>query len=172
MKSLFLGAVCAGAISWIMPSAVTAATYDIGNMNITGASLSIWYADGRPWPEVNGNHFVFDTFRSDANLVGGYIGATGGFSDAVASFTDSSIGSVHTFTASSNPAFNSTPAGTIAGGPVPSGSLDDSTNTIVMDLNSWFYGWGGLYANAGTGKADSLTSAVASGYLGSGFRSL
>ena len=163
MKSHFLVAFYAGAISCVLSSALAASTYDIGDMNITGGSLSIWYADGGPWPQVNGNLFVFDTFASDTNLVGGYIGATGNYSDAVASLAVSSIGSVHAFTAPFNPAFGSTPAGTIAGGPLPRGSLNDSANTIVMDLSSWFYGWGELFANAGTGKADGVTSTAASG---------
>ncbi|MFV1998506.1 MAG: VPLPA-CTERM sorting domain-containing protein, partial [Acidiferrobacterales bacterium] len=110
----------------------------------------------------------FTTIGPNTNLVGGYIGDGGVGLPATTPDPDSIVAAqfsgfpINVYTAASNLGGNS-PAGSIAGGPVPTGTLDDVAGTITMDLSSWFFNWNDSDLQAGTGKADGVTSTFATG---------
>ncbi|HEY9053145.1 MAG TPA: hypothetical protein VIQ03_16475 [Gammaproteobacteria bacterium] len=94
---------------------------------------------------------------------GGYESSTGAFvldsgiyqgdvnnimNDYIVTWQFGYFGSVYNFTAPSNPEFSYD-----AGGPPPSGFVDDTSNTIVMDLSSWFAWWNGIVFNQGSPNA-------------------
>ncbi len=58
------------------------------------------------------------------------------------------FGPVYNFTAAFNPQY-----GTDTGGPVPTGIVDDQSNSITMDLSSWFVWWNGTTFNQGSPAA-------------------
>ena len=159
MKTGLRGALCAVVVS--MPLAVGAASFNIGSMTITSGEFDIDSNDGIPASP-------FTTIGPDTNLVGGYIGNGGVGLDPTTADPDSIVGAqfsgfpINVYTAASNLGGNSL-AGSIAGGPVPTGTLDDVAGTITMDLSSWFFNWNDNDLHAGTGKADGVTSAFATG---------
>jgi hypothetical protein len=87
----------------------------------------------------------FDVIGPNTNLVGGYIG-NGGLGraagdpdpDRIAGFEYALPLPVNIYTAAANLGDTNTHAGTLAGGPVPSGVVDAATGTITLDLSSWF----------------------------------
>ena len=161
------GVVCAFIYALLFTTPVGAANYPIDAMNITGGSV-VWSLPGG-LPEVD----IFSSFGPDTNLVGGYIGTGGSTSlpfdppnpDNILFFTFfDGLNDVATYTAASNLGTTSVPADITPGGPVPTGTLDDTLNTIEMDLSSWF----GSINNAtdvwaGTGLDDGFTSPLATG---------
>ena len=159
MKTGLRGALCAVIAS--MPLAVGAASFNIGSMTITSGEFNIDTSDGVPASP-------FANIGPNTNLVGGYIGNGGVGLPATTPDPDSIVGiqfsgfPINVYTAASNLGGTS-PAGTIAGGPVPTGTLDDVAGTITMDLSSWFFNWNDNDLQAGTGKADGVTSALATG---------
>lgn len=145
-----------------MPLVGNAATFNIGSMNITAGEFDIDTTDSVPGQ-------LFSFFGPNTNLVGGYIGNGGiGLSAAIpdpsgivgAQFSGSPM---NTYTAASNIGDDNTAAGSLSGGPVPTGILNDVAGTITMDLSSWFVNWNDNDIHAGTGKADGFTSAIAAG---------
>jgi len=146
----------------------TAATYLIGSMNITSGGVVV---DNFP------DGFVpFYYLGPNTNLVGGYIGA-GGASLPSASYDSNAIAAfnwyglpVSLYTASANLGDTLTSAGTVTGGPVPSGSLDSIAGTITMDLSGLFGNWNDGDYITGTGRNDGITSAVATGTWNSATR--
>ena len=159
-KSPLLGAVCAFVA--IIPLHSTAATFSIGSMDITNGTFDIDINDG-------GQVSLFTFFGPDTNLVGGYIGNGGLGLSADTADSGGIVGAqfssfpINTYTAASNLGDDSTLAGSLSGGPVPTGILDDIVGTITMDLSSWFMNWNNNDIHAGTGKADGFTSALATG---------
>ena len=80
------------------------------------------------------------------NLVDGYHGA-GTFNGGPnpASIVDMTFlnGAVNAYTAAANLGGINDPAGSIPGGPVPSGSVDFSAGTMSIDMSSWFWSFNG-----------------------------
>ena len=154
-------------VSLLSPSA-SAATYAIGNMNITSGGVLV---DGFP------DGFVpFYYLGPNTNLVGGYIGA-GGASLPSTAYDPNAIAAfdwyglpVSLYTASANLGDTYSTAGTVTGGPVPSGNLDNLAGTITMDLSGLFGNWNDGDYITGTGRNDGITSAVATGTWNSATR--
>ena len=159
MKTGLRGALCAVVVS--MPLVVGAAGFNIGGMTITSGEFDIDTSDGNPTSP-------FISIGPDTNLVGGYIGNGGVGLPPTTPDPDSIVGTqfsgfpINVYTAASNLG-DSLPAGSIAGGATPTGTLDDVAGTITMDLSSWFFNWNDNDLQAGTGKADGVTSAFATG---------
>jgi len=160
MKRLAISMAVTLCLSFL-PHTVSAATYSIGSMNITGGGFSV---DGFP-----DGFIAFNYIGPNTNLVGGYIGSGGADVDV---FTPNSSRiadalwydlpmSLYTAAASLGDTYS--PAGTYTGGPVPSGILDNVAYTITMDLSSWFANWGDGDYITGTGRNDGITSAMATG---------
>jgi hypothetical protein len=139
---------------------VSAATLAIDSMNITGGSVTV---DGPIGTSA------FSYIGSNTNLVGGYIGS-GGASLPASAIDPNAIVSfdwfgypVSVYTAATNLGDTHSPAGTVAGGPVPNGTLDTLAGSITMDLRSWFGTWADGDYISGTGRSDGVTSALATG---------
>jgi len=149
-------------VSMAVSLAGNAASFDVGSMTITGGDYDIDTSDGSgPAP--------YTSIGPNTNLVGGYLGNGGvgllpGTPDP-GSIVGAQFSSfpINVYTAASNPGDTNTVAGSLVGGPVPTGTLDDVAGTITMDLSSWFFNWNDNDISAGTGKADGVTSAFASG---------
>lgn len=140
---------------------VNAATYSIDSMNITGGGFVAFDEAGQAFvnPSAGGTFTSFTTIGTDTNLVGGYLGeTTTGFLSSVWFDTP-----VQFYTAPLNMGGIIAPTGSIQGGAIPSGTLNDIAGTITMDLSSYFAYWGGADLHQGTGKNDGLTSSVATG---------
>ncbi len=160
MKRVAISTALALCVSFLSQT-TSAATYAIGNMNITGGGVSV---DGFP------DGFIpFYYIGPNTNLVGGYIGA-GGASLPYTSYDTSGIAAfnwygspVSLYTASASLGDVNTPAGTFTGGPVPSGGLDTIAGTISMDLSSLFGTWNDGDYITGTGRSDGVTSILATG---------
>jgi hypothetical protein len=151
MKSRLLGALCL--CVGFLPFSGSAATFAIDSMTIT---------DGRFERDIGSGifqGFAFDAIGPNTDLVSGYIGNSGSGVVSIA-FGPSPI---NAYTAAANLGDVNTPAGTLPGGPVPTGILDNSVGTITMDLSSWFANFDGTDFHAGTGKNDGSTSASANG---------
>ena len=142
-------AFCAGAAQ--------AAPVAIASMNITGGTFTM--------PTVTPGSIAFTQFGPNTNLVGGYIGAG---VDSPANDPSGPVGfsffgaPVNTYTNSSNYVTANNAAGSLAGGPVPTGTLDAATSTMTIDLSSWFADWNGTAFNQGataTGSWNSGTGA-------------
>jgi hypothetical protein len=160
MKRVALSAALALGMSFLSQTA-SAATYAIGNMNITGGGVSV---DG-----FTPSFAAFNYIGPNTNLVGGYIGS-GGVSLPASAYDLNGIASfdwyglpVSLYSAAASLGDASSPAGTFTGGPVPSGTLDDIAGTIMMDLSSLFGTWADGDYIIGTGRSDGITSAMATG---------
>lgn len=167
-KIIVVSAIAACLCTLLFATASDAAISPIDSMNITGGSVEWSTPLGQP-------EFINITMiGANTNLVGGYIGVGASTSgpndppdpDNIFIFPVSGGPNFGlTYTAASNLGTSYMPAGSIAGGQVPYGTLDNTLNTIEMDLSSWF----GNLNNAtdiwsGTGDLnDGYTSLVASG---------
>ncbi len=124
-------------------SGVQATPISIGSMNITSANIMGGFL---PLGGLTLNP------TGTTNLVGGYINSP----DAIIS-TFLMGGDQIIYTAASNLVPNGNPmappAGSIAGGPVPTGTLDDMLGTINMDLSSWMVNHFGMDQNLGNANA-------------------
>jgi len=149
-------------LSFGTPIAGHAAILGIDQMTITSGAFNLEQSGTTTITPIAG-------FGPDTNLVGGYIGNGGSSLAAGVPDPDSILGfsligtPVNVYTAATNLGDDKTAAGTITGGSVPTGTLDNVTNTIVMDLSSWFMNWNDTDIFAGTGRADSITSMLATG---------
>lgn len=151
-------------LTLLMPASsltANAASYAIGSMNISGGGFSV---DGFP------DGFVaFNYIGPNTNLVGGYIG-TGGAGVASTTPNIARIASANwynlpldLYTAAANLGDINSPAGSLVGGLVPTGTVDDMAGTITMDLRGWFANWSDGDYITGTGRSDGFTSAMATG---------
>ena len=173
MKSTFrklitLVSVCLG----ISPlSSVSAASFSIANMNITSGGFTAYDYLGQAFfnPSSGGTYTPYTSIGANTNLVGGYLGGATGVASALWLSAPANL-----YTASSNLGTTLMPAGSILGGTIPSGTLDDIAGTIAMDLSAVFVSWGVYDFNQGTGKIDGVTSPYAMGTWNpnSGFYSL
>lgn len=138
-----------------------AAIHSIASMNITSGGFVVYDFYGQPVvnPSAVGIFTPFTALGSNTNLVGGYLGST--TSGVVSGLWYDTL--AHFYTASTNLGSTAVPAGTIQGGNVPSGTLDDVTGTITMDLSAFFASWSSEDFQQGTGKNDGVTSALATG---------
>lgn len=160
MKRVALSAALALCVSFLSLTA-SAASYVIGSMNITGGGVTV---DGFP------DGFVpFYYLGPNTNLVGGYIGSGGG-SRPITDYDPNGIAAfnwygfpVSLYTAATNLGYNNSPPGSVTGGPVPGGILNDVPGTITLDLSSLFGSWNDGDYITGTGRSDGVTSAFASG---------
>lgn len=160
MKRVAFSAALVLCLSFLSQAA-SAATYAIGNMNITSGGVIV----DNFLPTLT----AFNYIGPNTNLVGGYIGS-GGASLPASSYDPNGIASfdwygspVSLYTASANLGDTSSAAGSVAGGPVPSGTLDNIAGTITMDLSSLFGTWQDGDYITGTGRSDDFTSAMATG---------
>lgn len=153
------------ALSAALPAVTHAATYAIGSMDITGGTYRVWDGSNTLITSGGGWGQSFTSFGPNTNLVGGYIGSGNGPWDptAIALGTIGNLYAFSLYTAASNLGGYFSPAGTITGGPVPTGTLDGSNGTIRIDLSSLFMEQAGIDFNVGTGKADGITSTFATG---------
>ena len=162
MKNLGLIKCVTSIIIGIIPLASNAAIVNIGSMNITSGTFDIDINDGIPAS-------TFNFIGSNTNLVGGYIGNGGLGLLAETPDPDGIVGTqfssfpINIYTAASSLGDDNTATGTQSGGASPTGTLNDVTGTITMDLSSWFLNWNNNDVNAGTGKSDGVTSAFATG---------
>ena len=159
--------VCGFVFTFIFLSPADSGEMPIDSMNITGGSVT-WSLPGGTLEED-----LFAGFGPNTNLVGGYIGNGGASTlpfdppdpNNIIFFTFiDGLNSVVTYTAASNLGSTVFPADVLEGGPVPTGIVDDTSNTIELDMSSWF----GNINNAtdvwaGTGLDDGYTSPVATG---------
>ena len=162
---------CATIIIILIPLTGYAATLNVSSMTITGGTLALSDSTGEfvVNPDTGLTVSPFTMIGADTDLVGGYIGSGGGgidpgspTPDAIASLSYfGAIASI--YTAASNLGDANTPADTITGGVIPSGSLDNVSDTITVDLSSLFMNWNDSDIHSGTGKADGTTSASATG---------
>lgn len=167
LRALFLSSTLGMALS----GSADAATYRTSGMNITGGTYTVWDSSGALVvnPDTGSSTSPFTTFGPDTNLVGGYIGNGGGslpdYTPDPASIVGGSwfFSPFNTYTAAANLGDSNSPAGSIPGGPVKFGILDDVNGTITMDLSSLFGNWRDTDFNIGTGKNDGITSAFATG---------
>jgi hypothetical protein len=164
-----LGALCVLFYMLSLTATTSAAPRPIDSMNITGGSV-IWSLPGGI-PQ----HIIFSDFGANTNLVGEYIGVGGSTRDPfeppdpdnILFFPVDELNNAVTYTAESNLGISINPPGVILGKPVPTGTPDESLNTIEMDLSGWF---GNLntstYIWAGAGDLnDGFTSPIATGTL-------
>lgn len=138
-----------------------AASYSIDTMNIMSGGFVAYDHSGQAVVNTSAGstYTPFTTFGVDTNLVGNYLGnTTNGFVSATWFGT-----SVQFYSAASNLGSSSYPQGSIQGGIVPSGILNDTSDTITMNLSSIFAYWGGSDFHQGTGKNDGITSLLATG---------
>jgi len=156
-------------LSFGAPIAGQALVLPIDQMTITGGMFSIEQFGSTNTTPITG-------FGPDTNLVSGYIGNGGsGLAanvpdpNSILEFSLVTI-PVNVYTAAANLGDDNTAAGTVVGGPAPMGTLDNVANTISMDLSSWFMNWNDSDIFAGTGKADGVTSLLASGSWDPGTR--
>lgn len=155
----------------VLSAGAHAATFSIGSMNITGGSYTVWDSSGALVVNTStGNSTsAFTAIGPNTNLVGGYIGNGGGSLLSSTPDSDAIVGGLwfgspfNTYTAVANLGDDSSPAGSISGGPVPFGTVDDINGTITMNLSSLFGNWSNIDFNIGTGKNDGITSALATG---------
>lgn len=159
MKQTVLNVFCFFVLC--IPLESLAASFSIGSMSVTSGEFDI---DTSDTAGVN----PFTRIGPNTNLVGGYIGNGGVAVAPEVPDPDSIVGAmfsgfpINVYTAASNLGGN-TAAGTISGGPVPTGTLDDVAGIITMDLSSFFFNWNDSDIHAGTGKTDGVTSALATG---------
>ncbi|HHJ16371.1 MAG TPA: hypothetical protein ENJ80_06695 [Gammaproteobacteria bacterium] len=159
MKNVLMSIFCAAIVS--VPLLGVSATFNIGSMTITSGEFDMDTSDGSGLSP-------FTVIGPNTNLVGGYIGNGGVGRPPTSPDPERIAGAqfsgfpINVYTAESNLG-GAQPAGSIAGGPVPSGVLDDVSGTITMDLSSWFFNWNGNDMHTGTGKSDGVTSAFATG---------
>lgn len=152
-------------------ASATAATLSIGSMTITGGNYVVSDSNGVLVTNPSSGSTVspFTTFGPNTNLVGGYLGNGGAVLPASTPDPASIVGGlwfgtpINTYTAAANLGDISSPVGSIAGGPVPSGTVDDTNGTIAMNLSSFFGNWNNIDINVGTGKNDGTTSPLATG---------
>lgn len=156
-------------LAFTLPAGAHAAVYAIGNIDISNVTYRVWNANGVLMTN-NGNPIsTLTSLGPNTNLVGGYIGS-GGASTPYSVPNAVAIGSglwyglpFSVYSAAFNLGDTMTPAGTIGGGAVPSGTLDTNTGTINMNLSGLFGNWNNVDFNIGTGKGDGVTSAYATG---------
>jgi hypothetical protein len=160
MKRFAITAALGLCFSFLSYSAF-ATTYSIVTMNITNGGVTV---DGFP------DGFVpFYYLGPNTNLVGGYIGSGGG-SRPITDYDPNGIAAfnwygfpVSLYTAATNLGYNNSPPGSVTGGSIPSGILDNVAGTITMDLSSLFGTWNDGDYITGTGRSDGVTSAMANG---------
>lgn len=167
LRAVFLSSTLGVALS----NSANAATFSIGSMNITGGNYVVWDSSGALVvnPSSGSSVSPFTVIGPNTNLVGGYIGNGGGGLPVSTPDSASIVGAVwfglpfNTYTAADNLGDDSSSTGSISGGPVPYGILDDNNSTITMNLSSFFGNWNNIDLSVGTGKNDSITSALATG---------
>lgn len=140
-------------------SAQSSATiFHINEMNISSASVTPNFS---PTPNT-----ITLNLGSNTNLVGSYINTNTGNAISATKLDQSGLNPAaptqFVYTAASNinhnggGSFNGmTPpiSGTHAGGPAPSGTVDDVLGTIAMDLSSWFSNHAMMDQNLGSANA-------------------
>lgn len=158
-----------------------AAPVPIESMDITGGTFSLWVevVDDGEMNSSDGESFFFTTpytfIGPNTDLVSGYIGGGGAGRPRQAPDPNRIVGfdfpdrdgdpntddlPVNTYTAAANLGDNRTPAGSQAGGPVPSGTVDAEVGTITMDMSSWFANWNNADISQGgiaSGDYDGIT---------------
>lgn len=139
-----LATVCSALLLCALPFAapqLSAAPLAITGMTITGGSQ--WGLLG-----TSSSTFNFVDIGANTNLVGGYIGSSGtGYpngssfapADAIAVLRNGTFDFGYVYTAAANLGDSAMGAGTLAGGPVASGTIDPITGVMQMDLSSWFF---------------------------------
>lgn len=130
----------------------TAQAAGIASMSITGGSYFVAGVTPSPVP--------FTYIGPNTNLVGGYIGAgvDSPTFDPSSPVSFNYFGApVNTYTAAMNLGSQYSTAGTLAGGPAPSGDI--TGGVITMDLSSWFHNWFGMDFHSG-GTATGSASCV------------
>lgn len=131
-------------------SAVYAEQQSVARLHVSNGIFSIMTPIGQGGVESTIGPFILET--------GVYQGDYGNIlNDHIVSWQFSFFGPVYNYTAAFNPLY-----GADTGGPVPTGFIDDQTNTITMDLSSWFAWWNGTTFNQGnsaTGSYDPTSGA-------------
>ena len=157
-----------------------AAVWTIDAMDVTGGTFEMPGVTTFPI-EYGGDNFIggnstVTAFGPNTNLTGGYIGNGGGAIASDVQDPDSIVAvnffgnPVNTFTALSNLGDDVTPAGTLPGGSVPTGTFCDSCGSFQMDMNSFFANWNGTDFNQGalaTGSFDDSANGTLDDGLGS-----
>jgi hypothetical protein len=154
-----------------LSGAAYAATFSIGSMNITNGTFIVWDSNNVLLvnPSSGSSISPITNFGPNTNLVSGYIGNGGGGLPSSTPDPASIFGGIwfgspfNTYTAASNLGDDSSPSGSIVGGPVPTGTLDDISGTITMNLSSLFGNWGNVDFNVGSGKSVGISTWFASG---------
>lgn len=133
---LALALVAASSSAFASSAAITDMSLSSGTFYMAGVSAS-------PTAWTN-------TANPTANLVGSYnsFGALFNFFGH----------NVSAYTAASNLGDANTAAGTIAGGPIPSGTMDTTAGTLNVNLSSLFANWNGSDFNQGNSSVTGTLS--------------
>lgn len=130
------------------------ATGNISNLTLSGGTFQMWTAGNVA--ELGAVTYAVNPIFSGTNLTTAYVGS--GANAASATNTANSLiemsffsSAVNGYTAASNLGTTATPAGTIAGGPLPNGTISGSN--ITLDLSSFFANYNGNDFNQGTSAA-------------------
>lgn len=147
----------------------SASVFHIDDMNIASGTIT---RNFKPVPDT-----IALDLNSNTNLIGGYINKDTGSAISETNFNGMGLNPMaptqFVYTATSNinhnggGSFNGqTPpaSGTHAGGSVPSGTVDDVTGTITMDLSSWFANHGKMDQNLGSESATGTWDAGTGAY--------
>jgi hypothetical protein len=137
----------------VLPGAAFSATHTVTTMTITSGTF--FMSDG-----ISTTPVAYNFFGPSTDMVSGYLGAPGGSGIASSIQQPNSIvgfpffgAPVNIYTAANNLGDEGSLAGSIPGGPVPNGTVDDATGVLSMDLSSWFATWNGTDFNQGNAAA-------------------
>ena len=124
-------------------SSAFAASATIGDLTMTSGTFFMGGVTTSPVAWTN-------TTNPTANMVSGYqsLGVLFPFFG----------NNVSAYTAASNLGAANTPAGTIAGGPIPSGTMDTTAGTMNVNLSSLFANWNGSDFNQGNSAVSGTLS--------------
>lgn len=131
------------ALALVAASSSAFASFSINPMTLNSGTFFVAGVTSSPIAWTN-------TANPTANLVGGY-NNFGVLFNLLGS-------NVSVYTAPSNLGDVNTPAGTITGGPVPSGTMDLSSGTLSVDMSSFFANWSGSDINQGASPVTGTLS--------------
>lgn len=134
----------------LISSTAYAEQRSVARLHVANGIFSIMTPIGQGGMESSIGPFILETgiYQGDYSNI---------LNDHIVSWQFGFFGPVYNYTAAFNPNYAAD-----TGGPAPSGIVDDQTNTITMDLSSWFAWWNGTTFNQGgsaTGSYDPVSGA-------------
>ncbi len=140
-----------GVIVFVLGSfqATQAATVNLNSLSVTYAHVNALFLGGG---------IDLDVTTTD-NLLGGYINSI-----TATNLPPAGIQTLYTAATNQNPNGLGPAAGSIAGGPAPTGTIDLGTNAITVDMSSFFANHGPMDQNLG-GIATGFYNPLSGNYL-------